>query len=56
MNSDAENGQATDHSTRDANDGQAVDQSPRGNYTPEPSDVEGSKCRRSRRLSRPRPI
>ncbi|KAJ5200148.1 hypothetical protein N7491_009051 [Penicillium cf. griseofulvum] len=39
----------------DAEDGQATDPSLQGNTTPEQSDVDGNKCRRSRRLSRPRP-
>ncbi|KAJ5782848.1 hypothetical protein N7457_004622 [Penicillium paradoxum] len=40
----------------DAEDGQDTDRSPPGNTTPEQSDAEGKQCRRSRRLSRPRPV
>ncbi|KGO43886.1 Ovarian tumor, otubain [Penicillium expansum] len=39
----------------DAEDGQATDPPLPGNTTPETSDMDGKKCRRSRRLSRPRP-
>ncbi|KAJ5496931.1 hypothetical protein N7463_008918 [Penicillium fimorum] len=39
----------------DAEDGQATDPSLPGNTNPEQSDTAGKKCRRSRRLSRPRP-
>ncbi|KAJ6147971.1 Ovarian tumor otubain [Penicillium chrysogenum] len=38
----------------DAEDGQATDPLP-GNTNPEQSDTDGKKCRRSRRLSRQRP-
>ncbi|KAG0157393.1 hypothetical protein PDIDSM_4578 [Penicillium digitatum] len=40
----------------DTKDGQAPDLPLPGNTTPEQSDLDGQKCRRSRRLSRPRPI
>ncbi|KAJ5558627.1 hypothetical protein N7535_008844 [Penicillium sp. DV-2018c] len=56
MNSHSENGQDTDRPTGQPIDGQDTDQSSRGNPTPEPADVKESKCRRSGRLSRPRPI
>ncbi|CAG8904082.1 unnamed protein product [Penicillium egyptiacum] len=39
----------------DAEDSQATDPSLPGNTTPEQSDTDGKKCRRSRRLSRQRP-
>ncbi|KAJ5178024.1 uncharacterized protein N7500_000723 [Penicillium coprophilum] len=39
----------------DTEDGQATDPSLPGNTNPEQSDTDGKKCRRSRRLSRPRP-
>ncbi|CAI7652632.1 unnamed protein product [Penicillium glandicola] len=39
----------------DAEDGHATDPSLPGNTTPEQSDMDEKKCRRSRRLSRPRP-
>ncbi|KAJ9492618.1 hypothetical protein VN97_g571 [Penicillium thymicola] len=39
----------------DTEDGQATDPPLPGTTTPEQSDMDGKKCRRSRRLSRPRP-